>query len=83
MKFTIEFNDDQVKYFEFLKSCETKYDDAAYKEDSQDMQFYFSKITDTRTEYCKRFDATMLALLTDLDLYFMCKYYTENKKERR
>ena len=83
MTFKIEFNDDQVKYFEFLKSCETKYDDAAYKEDSQDMQFYFSKITDKREEYCKRFDTNMITLLTDLDLYFMCKHYTENKKERR
>ena len=83
MKFTIEFNDDQVKYFEFLKSCEAEYDDAAYVEDSQGMQFYFTKITDTREEYCKRFDTNMITLLTDLDLYFMCKYHCENKTERR
>ena len=82
MKFKIEFNDEQVTYFEFLKSCETKYDDAAFKEeDTQAMQFYFNRITDTRTEYCKVFGASMIDLLTDLDLYFMCKYYTENKTE--
>lgn len=79
MKFNIEFTDDQVSMFEFLKSCEAGYDDAAYTEDSQAMRIFFSKITDTREEYCKVFGASMLDLLTDLDLYFMCKYHCENK----
>ena len=83
MKFKIEFTDDQVSMFEFLKSCEAGYDNAACEEDSQAMQFYFGEITAAREEYCKRFDTSMIALLTDLDLYFMCKYHTENKKERR
>ena len=79
MKFNIEFTDEQVGYFEFLKSCEARYADAEYTEDFKTQQFYFSKITSTREEYCKRYEAPMLDLLTDLDLYFMCKYHCENK----